>query len=138
MLLKPIILTCMKRRILLLTLFLSFLIINVFAQTVYITKTGAKYHTDGCRYLSKSKIAIDLNDAINQGYGACSVCKPPTKASNQATTKTKTTASEVQSQSTNSVSRSTSVQCSATTKAGLRCKRMTKSPNGRCWQHGGN
>ena len=32
----------------------------------------------------------------------------------------------------------TAVQCSATTKAGARCKRMTKSPNGKCYQHGGN
>ena len=32
----------------------------------------------------------------------------------------------------------TSVQCSGTTKAGDRCKRMTSSENGRCYQHGGN
>lgn len=31
-----------------------------------------------------------------------------------------------------------SVQCSASTKKGGRCRRMTSSPNGRCWQHGGN
>lgn len=30
------------------------------------------------------------------------------------------------------------VQCSATTKKGTRCSRMTLSPNGLCWQHGGN
>lgn len=28
-----------------------------------------------------------------------------------------------------------SVQCSAYTKKGNRCKRMTTNPNGRCWQH---
>jgi endonuclease G len=33
---------------------------------------------------------------------------------------------------------STSVQCSGTTKAGTRCKHMTYSPNGRCFQHGGD
>jgi endonuclease G len=32
----------------------------------------------------------------------------------------------------------TSVQCSGITKAGARCKRMTLSENGRCYQHGGN
>jgi endonuclease G len=32
----------------------------------------------------------------------------------------------------------TSVQCSGITKAGDRCKRMTLSENGRCYQHGGN
>lgn len=31
--------------------------------------------------------------------------------------------------------RSTAVQCSGTTKKGARCKRMTKSGSGRCWQH---
>jgi competence protein ComEC len=47
--------------------------------TVYITKTGEKYHKGGCRYLSKSKIAINLRDAISQGYTPCKVCKPPTR-----------------------------------------------------------
>lgn len=45
--------------------------------TVYITKTGEKYHTGGCRYLKKSKIAISLEDAQAQGYSPCSVCDPP-------------------------------------------------------------
>lgn len=44
--------------------------------TVYITKTGEKYHSGGCRYLKKSKIAIDINDARAQGYEPCSVCNP--------------------------------------------------------------
>ena len=37
-----------------------------------------------------------------------------------------------------SIKSNKSVQCSGTTKAGNRCKRMTSSPNGRCYQHGGN
>lgn len=44
--------------------------------TVFITKTGAKYHRDGCRYLSKSRIPISLSDA-KSGYTPCSVCNPP-------------------------------------------------------------
>jgi len=43
--------------------------------SVYITRTGAKYHRDGCRYLSKSKIPISLTDA-KRGYSPCSVCNP--------------------------------------------------------------
>jgi len=128
----------MKRKIVLLVLLLTFFVVNVFSQTVYITKTGAKYHSEGCRYLSKSKISIDLADAIAKGYGACSVCKPPTKISSSTSTKTNSANTEIKNSSTNSVSQSTSVQCSATTKAGTRCKRMTKSSNGKCWQHGGN
>ena len=47
------------------------------AVTVYITKTGKKYHRDGCRYLSRSRIPISLSDAESEGYGPCSVCNPP-------------------------------------------------------------
>lgn len=46
------------------------------SYTVYITRTGSKYHRAGCRYLRQSQIAIDRNAAINQGYDACSVCNP--------------------------------------------------------------
>lgn len=44
--------------------------------TVYVTRTGAKYHRAGCRYLSKSCIPISLKDA-KQRYSPCSVCNPP-------------------------------------------------------------
>lgn len=43
---------------------------------VFVTETGAKYHRDGCRYLSKSIIPINLSDA-KSGYEPCSVCNPP-------------------------------------------------------------
>jgi cbb3-type cytochrome oxidase cytochrome c subunit len=45
--------------------------------TVYVTKTGEKYHRDGCRYLRQSRIPISLKEAARR-YGPCSVCKPPT------------------------------------------------------------
>ena len=45
--------------------------------TVYGTKTGAKYHADGCRYLAKSKIPLTLSVAKSKGLTACSVCGPP-------------------------------------------------------------
>jgi hypothetical protein len=43
---------------------------------VYITETGEKYHKGSCRFLSKSKIEISLEDAVKNGYEPCSVCKP--------------------------------------------------------------
>lgn len=46
------------------------------SQTVYITKTGGKYHRDGCGSLSKSKIPIPLSEARLK-YEPCSNCKPP-------------------------------------------------------------
>jgi hypothetical protein len=47
------------------------------SQTVYITRTGKRYHRDGCRYLASSKIAVSLKDAKAKGYTACKVCHPP-------------------------------------------------------------
>lgn len=44
--------------------------------TVYITKTGTKYHRAGCRYLKDSKIPIKKSEAISRGYTPCSVCRP--------------------------------------------------------------
>lgn len=43
---------------------------------VYITKTGSKYHRNGCRYLSRSQISISKSNAISEGYTPCSVCNP--------------------------------------------------------------
>ncbi len=44
---------------------------------VYATKSGKKYHTAGCRSLSKSAIPISLSAAKTRGLQPCSVCKPP-------------------------------------------------------------
>lgn len=44
--------------------------------TVYITRTGSKYHSAGCRYLSRSCIPINLSDAKDNKYTPCSVCNP--------------------------------------------------------------
>ena len=44
-------------------------------QTVYVTRTGTKYHRGSCRYLKYSKIAIAL-DKAKQNYSPCSICRP--------------------------------------------------------------
>ena len=44
--------------------------------TVYVTRTGAKYHRESCRYLRQSKIPMPLDEAREQ-YDPCSVCDPP-------------------------------------------------------------
>ena len=54
------------------------------STTVYITKSGTKYHTSTCSYLSQSKIPITLSDAVNNGYSPCSRCKPPTLSASSA------------------------------------------------------
>jgi len=45
-------------------------------EIVYITNTGRMYHREACSYLSGSKIAISLMEAV-KSYTPCSVCKPP-------------------------------------------------------------
>jgi hypothetical protein len=46
--------------------------------TVYVTKTGSKYHTAGCSYLKKSAIPMKLSEA-SVSYSPCSRCNPPTR-----------------------------------------------------------
>lgn len=49
---------------------------TVASSTVYVTKTGKKYHRSGCASLSKSKIKTTKDDAKKKGYTACSKCNP--------------------------------------------------------------
>lgn len=111
-----------------LLIILSFTFVNaISAQTVYTTKTGEKYHKSNCKYLKYSKKEYKLEKAIALGFSACSVCKPNknntvSKSSNLNTT-------------SGNASKATASQCTGKTKAGKRCKRKTKSANGRCYQH---
>ena len=50
--------------------------INETEKIVYIAKTGKKYHLENCRTLRGEKEAIDLNEAIKNGYEVCKICKP--------------------------------------------------------------
>lgn len=44
---------------------------------VYVTKSGKKYHREGCSYLTDSARPIALREARTR-YSPCSKCKPPT------------------------------------------------------------
>ena len=46
------------------------------ARTVYITRTGKKYHREGCSYL-KSKAEVTVDEAKGRGLEPCSRCDPP-------------------------------------------------------------
>lgn len=43
-------------------------------RTVYITRTGKKYHGPNCSSLSRSRIPISLKEAQQKGYTACARC----------------------------------------------------------------
>lgn len=96
-------------------------------QTVYVTRTGKKFHRDGCRYLARSRIPMALAEAAAI-YGPCSVCRPPILKADP------TTASATPAPSKKSVLPG---RCHATTRRGTQCSRRAKAGSKFCWQHGG-
>lgn len=46
------------------------------SETVYVTRSGKKYHSAGCRYLRNSKIPMSKDKAKAKGYSPCSQCSP--------------------------------------------------------------
>jgi len=120
----------MKKLVLL--FFTLFALANILpAQTVYVTNTGKKYHVETCKYLSSSKIAIDLNVAIKKGYTPCKVCNPPTlSTSNQKVAEPNPTPAKAKS----------APPSTSGTRTGCICRDGTQSTatgRGACSHHGG-
>ncbi len=101
----------------------AFLSLNIHAQTVFKTPSGAKYHLATCRSVKNVSEEISADEAIKLGLTPCKICNPqniyagaappPHKAQGQSTT----------------------VQCNGLTKSGTRCKHKTSIANGFCFQH---
>ncbi len=49
---------------------------NINNSTVYVTKSGKKYHKLGCRFLGENPIAISIEEAKQKGYQPCKICFP--------------------------------------------------------------
>lgn len=81
-----------------------------FSQVVYSSAKGEKYHTADCK-LSGDADNIKLDAAIKAGKKPCGVCKPDEHIKDKVK------------------------QCSGKTADGTRCKRMTSSKSGKCYQH---
>lgn len=113
-------------------LWLVFIVVAV-GQTVYVTKTGKKYHKVTCSYLSKSAYSLDLKDAVDQGYTPCSRCNPPTLK--QSSTIEKSGSETAKIKSSNNGTSSGTKRCIAITKKGTQCKRNAKPGSDYCWQH---
>jgi hypothetical protein len=96
--------------------------ISVKAQDVYKTPSGQKYHLGTCHMVKNVSEKISPSKAIELGLEPCKICKPP--AFNQLPPSSK----KAQGQSE-------TVQCKGITKAGTRCKHMTRIANGYCFQH---
>lgn len=107
-------------------------------QTVYITRTGNKYHKSSCQYLKHSRIGIRLSVAKEQGYTACSACHSAGGKNPAAPVAPKQQHQQQQIQQVRDSGGKTitvSRQCIAKTKSGNRCKRTTQHASGKCWQH---
>jgi hypothetical protein len=91
-----------------------FLMIGVsikgFSQTVYSSTKGEKYHTADCN-LSGDADNMKLDAARKSGKKPCGVCKPDEHVKDKV------------------------ARCKGKTADGTRCKRMTASSAGKCYQH---
>jgi hypothetical protein len=83
-----------------------------YGQTVYTSEKGEKYHTADCKLSGDAK-DITLAAAKKTGKSACGICKP------------------------DELGKQKLAQCGGKTKYGIRCKRMTASKGGKCFQHAG-
>ncbi len=107
-------------------LFLLTISLNCFAQDVYKTPSGKRYHLSSCRMVENvSSKLVGLNTINSSKLTPCKICKPPPKhkLQKQLTSENK------------AVGTSTSVRCKGYTQKGTRCKHKTKLANGYCFQH---
>lgn len=102
------------KKIFVIGLFLFFgLAVKGFGQTVYASDKGEKYHTADCKLSGDAK-DMTVAAAKKAGKSACSICKPDELGKQKLT------------------------QSSGKTKDGTRCKPMTSSKGGKCFQHTGS
>jgi hypothetical protein len=123
----------MKRVVFIVVLQLLFCSV-LLAQTVYITKSGKKYHTENCSSLRSSSIPINLSEAIQKGYTPCSRCNPPTLSENSVNNNNLLKDDSTPNNITNNKS-TTTKQCIAITKKGAQCTRNAEEGSDYCWQH---
>lgn len=109
----------MQKLVFIVLLLLSF---SSKAQIVYKTPSGAKYHLATCRMVKNVSEEITIAKAKELGLQPCKICNPQNIYASGSSSK------QAQGQGT-------TVQCKGITKAGTRCKHMTRIANGYCFQH---
>jgi hypothetical protein len=100
----------MKRVLFASIVLLAITTLHASAQTVYASDKGDKYHTADCN-LSGDARDMRLATAKKAGKGPCAICKPDSHFKDKT------------------------VRCAGKTAEGTRCKRMTASKGGKCYQH---
>jgi hypothetical protein len=97
-------------------------------QVVYVTRTGTKYHRDGCSFLARSKLPVALKDVGS--HGPCSVCKPPTLGKGGPASVAVPAALR-----SAPAPPAADFRCQAITKKGTQCSRRAQAGSSYCWQH---
>jgi hypothetical protein len=94
-----------------------------YAQSLYKTPSGAKYHLAECRMVKNVSQKVSAEQIVELGLEPCKICKPGNITLLSA------------SQGNKSKGENVTVQCKGMTKKGTRCKHMTSIANGYCFQH---
>jgi hypothetical protein len=97
---------------------------------VLISRTGTKYHREGCSTLRNGGIPSTLAEA-SRSYSPCSICKPPVLS-----IAAPVAVAPAASTPTAARPAARSGRCQATTKKGTQCSRNAKAGSAYCWQHG--
>lgn len=104
--------------------------LQLYAQTVYKTPSGTKYHTAQCRYVKNVSHKMSVTEAQEKGLSPCSQCNPHANSYAQNSSHSLgIKPSELKG------AKGTSTQCKGKTKKGLRCKNKTRNKNGYCHKH---
>lgn len=113
-------------RLIILSIILTFFSVISFAQSVYKTPSGDKYHLTTCKHVNNVALRMTVDEAINKYHlSPCKKCKPPVPKN----------AIFLHSGKNKAVGACEATRCKGKTKEQLRCKRRTKLCNGFCFQH---
>jgi hypothetical protein len=99
---------------------------KLFAQNMYKTPSGKKYHLASCRMVKNvSAKLLTPYDIQKYHLTPCKICKPPLHIKKYLQTSDNKAVGQ----------RQQSLRCKGLTKKGTRCKHRTKIANGYCFQH---
>lgn len=111
------------------SIILTLFSVNSFAQSVYKTPSGDRYHLASCKHVNNVALRMTVDEAINKYHLVpCKKCKPPVPKN----------AVFLHSGKNKAVGACNATRCNGKTKSKSRCKRRTKLCNGYCFQHNPN
>ena len=101
---------------------------NQASAQFYATPKGTHYHRGDCRQVERNSYEISEYRALIKDLKLCSFCNPNRRGPGGG---------KLGLGGDDNQGEGSSMQCSATTAKGTRCKHKTKISGGLCYQHGG-